>query len=458
MTSKRATSKNPPITEPLTLAIVGHTNTGKTSLIRTLLRDSKFGEIADAAGTTRHVEAASIMMQNQAVIELRDTPGMEDSIALYTLLQRFVAQEFKGRQCLQHLIDERDDYPDFEQEIKVIKQALQCDVQLYIIDCRDNVFEKYRQEIQILSMASRPILPVLNFVNSTHSQTAAWRQALAELHLHATVEFDTVAFDFTAELRLYQKLQTLVESAYQQIQNLIDYRAEDWSNLRHACITQASRLMLNTAQHSLFMDKAHTEQSHKQLRDFVREREHTCLTCILNLLQFVDQQVERPNLPITDGQWSLDLFAPETLKSFGLDTASAAATGAAIGVSVDLLLAGLSLGAASAAGAAIGAAWSTSRRYGSDILARFNGKARICINDATIELLMLRQLALLKTLFHRGHAAPEQIRIEQFKSLPSDWPIQKKRLKALQQNPESTDSPRYKNLEQGLSCWINESI
>ena len=28
---------------PLHLAIVGHTNTGKTSLLRTLLRDSQFG-------------------------------------------------------------------------------------------------------------------------------------------------------------------------------------------------------------------------------------------------------------------------------------------------------------------------------------------------------------------------------------------------------------------------------
>ena len=30
--------------KPLSLAVVGHTNTGKTSLMRTLLRDSGFGE------------------------------------------------------------------------------------------------------------------------------------------------------------------------------------------------------------------------------------------------------------------------------------------------------------------------------------------------------------------------------------------------------------------------------
>ena len=44
----------------LSLAVVGHTNTGKTSLLRTLLRDGGFGEVADASATTRHVERAAV--------------------------------------------------------------------------------------------------------------------------------------------------------------------------------------------------------------------------------------------------------------------------------------------------------------------------------------------------------------------------------------------------------------
>ena len=48
------------MTTPLSLAVVGHTNTGKTSLLRTLLRDSTFGEVKNAPSTTRHVEEALI--------------------------------------------------------------------------------------------------------------------------------------------------------------------------------------------------------------------------------------------------------------------------------------------------------------------------------------------------------------------------------------------------------------
>ena len=52
----------------LNVSVVGHTNTGKTSLIRTLLRSTQFGIIEDAAGTTRHVEQATLAVDNQPIL------------------------------------------------------------------------------------------------------------------------------------------------------------------------------------------------------------------------------------------------------------------------------------------------------------------------------------------------------------------------------------------------------
>ncbi|MGI9292501.1 MAG: GTPase domain-containing protein, partial [Pseudomonadales bacterium] len=69
------------------VAVVGHTNTGKTSLIRTLLRDDRFGEIEDAAGTTRYVEKTAIFAGDEEALTLFDTPGFEDSSALLQALE-----------------------------------------------------------------------------------------------------------------------------------------------------------------------------------------------------------------------------------------------------------------------------------------------------------------------------------------------------------------------------------
>ena len=66
----------------LKIAVVGHTNTGKTSLLRTLTQDITFGEVSDRPGTTRHVEATALLVGGAPLVELYDTPGLEDSIGL----------------------------------------------------------------------------------------------------------------------------------------------------------------------------------------------------------------------------------------------------------------------------------------------------------------------------------------------------------------------------------------
>ncbi len=119
----------------INVAVVGHTNTGKTSLIRTLLRDDQFGEIEDLAGTTRYVEKSTIFCADDAVLDLFDTPGFEDSSALLQALDE-LSKTLHARMpadLLHAFIAQADAFPDFEQEIKVLRQAINSDVLLYII-------------------------------------------------------------------------------------------------------------------------------------------------------------------------------------------------------------------------------------------------------------------------------------------------------------------------------------
>ncbi len=244
MTATDATAEQAPIA----LAVVGHTNTGKTSLIRTLLRSSRFGAVRDAAGTTRHVEAATLAAAGQAVLQLFDTPGLEDSIALLEVLQALrPSGAAAGRERLALLLQHAADYPDFEQEIKVVRQAACSDALLYVVDIREPVLGKYRDEIAILSMAARPLIPVFNFIQSDRQNLQRWRRAMADFNLHAVVEFDTVAFDFEAEKRLYQKLQTVLEARYAQLQALLDYRRQLWLSLQRSAAHQVAELLVDIA-------------------------------------------------------------------------------------------------------------------------------------------------------------------------------------------------------------------
>ncbi|MDA3136200.1 GTP-binding protein [Pseudomonas syringae] len=75
-------------TRAIRLAVVGHTNVGKTSLLRTLTGDVSFGEVSHRPSTTRHVEGARLSVDGEALVELYDTPGLEDAIALLDYLER----------------------------------------------------------------------------------------------------------------------------------------------------------------------------------------------------------------------------------------------------------------------------------------------------------------------------------------------------------------------------------
>ena len=62
----------------VTLSLVSHTNVGKTTLARTLLRRD-VGEVLDQAHVTEEAESLELVAKDGAVLKLWDTPGFGDS-------------------------------------------------------------------------------------------------------------------------------------------------------------------------------------------------------------------------------------------------------------------------------------------------------------------------------------------------------------------------------------------
>ncbi|MGI9287030.1 MAG: GTPase/DUF3482 domain-containing protein [Pseudomonadales bacterium] len=443
------------------VAVVGHTNTGKTSLIRTLLRDDRFGEIEDAAGTTRYVEKTTIFAGDEEALSLFDTPGFEDSSALLQALEELeeTAEAKSSVELLRKFITLTDDFPDFDQETKVLRQALNCDVLLYIIDVREPLLGKYRDEIEILSKANKPIIPVFNFIADHDAALVRWREQMAQFNLHAALEFDTVAFEFEAERRLYQKLQSLLEPHYDELQALIDYRQEVWNNLGHAAAQRVFQLL---AEVTCFREEVEDKETISSaevdtMQVFVRKAEQRALRDLLKIFAFTQLDVDLQQLPVRDGEWELDIFSPNALKEFGLNAGATALKGAAAGAGVDLMVGGLSLGTGAMIGAALGAGWATARRYGQELKASWRGHKWLCVDNNTISVLYMRQRELLHTLTQRGHAAQNKLQLANDKkhALPNQW---SKVVNILRQHPAwqhpSPSDAEYQRLQSQVIAWL----
>lgn len=403
--------------EPLKLAVVGHTNTGKTSILRTLLRDVYFGEVKNEAATTRHVERAQLTdsQTGEVLVMLYDTPGLEDASGLMDWLEDNTASRRDGIERLQQFLaadiaqgadsgvanayDLQDD--DYSQEAKVIRQLLASDMAIYVVDAREPVLGKYKDELAILSWAAIPVMPVFNFTDSQDANIDEWQTMLARRNLHISTRFDSVAFEFDDEMQLWQNLATMLTHS-EMLKQLMVRRTENWAQLYDEAHIIIADFLLNVA---AFVREINEDDDPlpvlQQMQEAVRQSERTMQHSLLNLYKFYDNDVAATALELQ--AYQQDPFDPELLKSYGIRTTSGAAAGALLGLGIDAAALGTTLGLGAALGGIAGGLLSNT----SSIADRISGVKRLYIDPATLTLLATRAIDLLTALRHRGHAATD---------------------------------------------------
>lgn len=398
-------------TRPVRIAVVGHTNTGKTSLMRTLARDTGFGEVSSRPSTTRHVEGVRLIAEGAVLVELFDTPGMEDPIALLELLEEIVGpsgERLDGPARIERFLAGDAASGRFEQEAKVLRQLLASDAGFYVVDARDPVLAKHRDELAVLGACAVPLLPVLNFVRSREADESAWREALSRLGLHAVVRFDTVAPERDGERRLYEKLTTLLDVHRRALERLVVCREREALERNAAARRVVASMLIDVAAARVSLpagNEAAMEQAVEALSDCVRTREQECVDELLGLYRFRLDDVDADSLPIVEGAWERDLFHPETLREMGVKLGTGAAAGAAAGVGIDLMFGGITLGAAAALGAVAGGGVQAARHFGNRMVGALTGRRSLAVDDGILRLLALREMTLIAALEARGHAA-----------------------------------------------------
>ena len=409
----------------LNLAVVGHTNTGKTSLMRTLLRDVHFGEVKDEAGTTRHVEQATIRLNHTDLVHLFDTPGLEDATGLLEWLENNTPARADGIERLETFLSSELAQNDFSQEAKVIRQVLNSNMSIYVIDAREPILTKYKDELTLLSWCARPLMPVFNFI--AKQDLKEWSDMLARRGLHVHVGFDTVAFDFEGEMRLWDNLSTMLPNRT-VTDELIRIRREEWQNLdQQGRRTIADMLIDVAAYQSEIAEDADPTPALTQMHSTVKQLERQMHEQLLHLYRFYDNDVAPTELNLQEFQQ--DPFDTEVLKQYGIRTTSGAAAGALIGLGFDAATAGTSLGVGAAIGGILGGILSNA----ATISDKLQGIQTIHVDPATITLLATRGLDLLDAIQHRGHAAQSNTITEHkapFKPHQLPAPLKKARTKA----------------------------
>ncbi|MFO1437352.1 MAG: DUF3482 domain-containing protein [Verrucomicrobiaceae bacterium] len=205
-------------TDIVTLSLISHTNAGKTTLARTLLR-SDIGEVRDAPHVTLFNESYTLLNDAGSVLRLWDTPGFGDSARL---LKRLKRERNPVLWFLSQTWDRITDKPLWcsQQALKNVRE--EADVVLYLVNAAEppDAATYIDSEMEILSWVSKPVVVLLNQTGQPQApeveagEIEAWRTHLTKYKLvREVLTLDAFARCWVQEDKLMAALAPLMEGS-----------------------------------------------------------------------------------------------------------------------------------------------------------------------------------------------------------------------------------------------------
>jgi hypothetical protein len=359
-------------------ALVSHTNNGKTTLARTLV-GVDVGEVRDAAHVT--IFAESHLLQNTAEgdqLLLWDTPGFGDSVRL---LRRLSMAGNPIGWFLREVFDRYRDKPFWlsQQALRTAKDA--ADVVLYLVNSSEHPRDAgyLPAEMKILAWLDKPVVVLLNQLGpprphpEEQAEQTLWKEHLAQYPIvRSVLALDAFARCWVHEHVFYEAVGQLVEAPKQdgyrrlltewEANNLARYQkslAITAALLADAVrdsepLPDATRTMLKSAMKVVGLGKPEEQRRQEAAMGVVVTRLNTSIATstaqLLELHHLDPGDAARINARVRD---HFAVRAPVDQAQAGL--LGAIVSGAATGLSADLMAGGLTMGGGALLGAIVGA-------------------------------------------------------------------------------------------------------
>lgn len=365
-------------TPHLTLSLISHTNAGKTTLARTLLRRD-VGEVLDQAHVTEASERYTMLDAGPEAgrIELWDTPGFGDSARL--LRELSAHDDPLGWLAAQHFdpIEQRALASSQRAVTNVCEHA---DVVLYLVNAsEDPAGAGYVEpEMRVLAWTGKPVIVVLNHTGSPldidgrHRAEERWRWHLAS---HAAVR-DVISLDaftrcWVQEGLLLLRIEAMVGDGGGDLMARLLAR---WEGENLAVLAQSARVVARL----LLRAAADREPVAKDWVPGIPRR--NAARALAERLQgasreSIDRLIALHGLDGASAAWARGELADVALPGERPDPLRVGVIGGVVGgalggLAADLASAGLSLGGGALAGAIVGGlslgglAWAVEQRGG----------------------------------------------------------------------------------------------
>ncbi|MFN8602991.1 MAG: DUF3482 domain-containing protein [Candidatus Binatia bacterium] len=346
----------------VTLSLISHTNVGKTTLARTLLRRD-VGEVFDQAHVTEVSEAHELVAAGDDRLLLWDTPGLGDSARLVARVKK----EGNPLGWLLHQVwDRTRDRALYSSQEAVRNIQSDADVVLYLVNASEEPGDAgyVAHELELLGWIGKPVIVILNQTGeATPSPLADDPVARWEEAMHAwpivkhVLPLDAFTRCWVQEGLLLEKVaDVLPESGRPVMQRLlVEWQRRGRETFEQSVHRIAQYLAGAAADHErLAEEPAGRNEKRRAMRVLAMRLDQSTsdlMAALLDLHGLSGRFQEEARARLEE-----DFRMPGEVVSSGRAAVwGAAMGGAAGGIVTDILTGGLSFGAGAIAGAVLGA-------------------------------------------------------------------------------------------------------
>lgn len=380
----------------ITLSLISHTNVGKTTLARTLLRRD-VGEVRDAPHVTPENTAFTMIEADDCVLRLWDTPGFGDS---GRLLKRLKRESNAVLWFLSQAWDRLREKPLWhsQQALKNVRE--EADVVLYLVNAAESPGSAayVEQEMEILGWLRKPVIVLLNQTGPVRAASVeleeidAWRAELARFAIvRSVLPLDAFARCWVQEDQLMDAIAHVLpeerRSTFAVVQrawhrrhmDVFDSSMRSLAELLTASVldgveVKRSGMWLSTV--NFVIDKV-TSALGMESRDLDNElasaRQHMVKLLAGRMETATNQLIAIHDLAGTAGQQALQVSlehfqTPQRVSESIWGAMGGVATGAMTGLWADLHAGGFTLGGGMLAGAMAGAVGGIALAHGFNLV------------------------------------------------------------------------------------------
>lgn len=339
------------------IAIMGHPNEGKSSVLSTLAEDDSV-RISPTPGETTQCRTFPVVIDGREVLKFTDTPGFQNPSRVLSILRSMsgesgdIIRQF--RDYARNVADLRDD----RELLLPIERGAGI---IYVVDGSRPVRNVDREEMEILRLTGRPRMAIINCKDQGEQYLHLWKEEFRKA-FNANRVFNAHRATYAERILLLEALQSIDQDWQQVIARVIAAFRRDWATRNKAATDHIITMLRECLQYRLTVGVDEEETGSERQKELVDRFNRTLADLEIQAHQKIrllfKHHIFNYQLPPRSilGE---DLFNERTWQILGLSKKQLAIigglSGAAVGVGLDAAHAGLSMGFYAALGGAIGA-------------------------------------------------------------------------------------------------------